>query len=90
MIVQLVLAFAAGAALAAFYLGGLWWFTRRLTSAARPGLWLAVGSAVRLALTLTGFLGIAGFGPAALATALAGFVLVRITATRRVAALAQG
>lgn len=82
MILQLALSFVSGMALAALHLGGLWWSTRQLATAARPAAMLAISSVIRLGITLAGFFAIAGFGAAAVTAGLAGFVLVRLTTVR--------
>ena len=80
---QLILALAGGAALAAFYFGGLWLTVRRVATSSRPGL-LTFGSfIVRGVIVIAAMVGIARMHWQLLLAAMAGFVLVRVIVTRR-------
>lgn len=80
----LALAFASGAALAAVYLALLWAGVRALTGQAAPARF-ALLAALRAALILGAVWGALslGAGAAGLGAGLAGFVAVRLLATRR-------
>lgn len=77
--------FAAGALLGGLYLFGLWLTVRGISQGRLSGWWLPASMFVRLVLVLTAFYLILGDArwPRLLA-ALAGFVVLRIVATRRV------
>ena len=81
---QMLAALAAGAALGALYLALLWAAVRALAGR-RPLAGFLALAALRAALILGALAGAAalGAGAAEIAAALAGFVLVRLAATRR-------
>ncbi len=79
-------AFAAGLALGAAYAGLLWLSVRRFVHARGAGLGLVAGSAMRIALVLGGFYLVIDGRWERLAACFAGFLLVRIAATRRAGA----
>jgi len=72
----------AGVALGIAYFAGLWWTVRRAVSSRRPAAWFAASFAVRAVLAGAVFWVVAGNGAAALLLSLAGFILVRVVATR--------
>jgi F1F0 ATPase subunit 2 len=79
----LFLAFAAGLVLGAFYFIALWRTVKRLPDTPRP-LRLMLGSfALRMAVVLPGFYFVMGGKWERLATALIGFILMRMILTRR-------
>ena len=81
-IVILSLAFAAGLVLGAFYFIALWKTVKRLPDTSRP-LRLMLGSfALRMAVVLPGFYFVMGGHWQRLATALMGFILMRMILTR--------
>ena len=83
-VVILFLAFAAGLALGAFYFITLWRTVKRLPDTPRP-LRLMLGSfALRMAVVLPGFYFVMGGKWQRLATALIGFILMRMILTRRI------
>ncbi len=77
------LALAAGAALGAFYFGGLWWTTQRLITAANPAPLAFASFVVRTVVTLGGFYLAAGGHWARMLACLAGFLLARTVLVRR-------
>ena len=78
-----LLCLVAGAALGTFFYYGLWWTVRRVATAAHPGLLSLASFAVRAAVVL-GLLWYLTKGRwDLLAAALAGFILARIVAVRR-------
>ena len=82
-VVILFLAFTAGLALGAFYFITLWRTVKRLPDTSRP-LRLMLGSFVlRMAVVLPGFYFVMGGKWQRLATALIGFILMRMILTRR-------
>jgi F1F0 ATPase subunit 2 len=82
-VVILFLAFAAGLALGAFYFITLWRTVKRLPDTPCP-LRLMLGSFVlRMAVALPGFYFVMGGKWQRLATALMGFILMRMILTRR-------
>jgi F1F0 ATPase subunit 2 len=83
-VVILFPAFAAGLALGAFYFITLWRTVKRLPDTPRP-LRLMLGSfALRMAVVLPGFYFVMGGKWQRLATALIGFILMRMILTRRI------
>lgn len=77
---ELLLPFATGAVLGAFYWGTLWLLSRRVMQFRRPLLSIAAGSLIRMGLLCTGlYIASAGSWKGLLA-ALAGVVAVRILA----------
>jgi F1F0 ATPase subunit 2 len=82
---QLVLLFAAGAVLAALYLGALWWTVQRVARADQPALWLLASLLMRLLLLGAAFYLIIVDGHwQGLLAALAGFVVLRTFVLRQV------
>ena len=80
---QLALALAAGAAIGAFYFGGLWLTVRRVPGSRRPAL-LTFGSfALRAAVAVAAMVWIARAHWQLLLAAMAAFVAVRVAVTRR-------
>jgi F1F0 ATPase subunit 2 len=80
---QLILALAAGAAVAVFYFGGLWLTVRSVVTSPRPAL-LTFGSFIaRGVITVAIMVWIAQVHWQLLLAAMAGFVLVRVIITRR-------
>lgn len=78
----LAAAFLAGMALGAAYVAALWLAVRRLLGTRRPGLWLLAGSALRLGLLMGGFYLVMDGRWERLVACLAGFLVVRVAATR--------
>jgi F1F0 ATPase subunit 2 len=76
-------AFAAGLGIGGFYFTGLWWTVRRLPGTRHPAAWVAGSFLVRTGLSLLGFYGVLQGGWPLLVSSLAGFVLVRLAAVRR-------
>lgn len=69
-------------ALGAAYAALLWLSVRRFVHARRPALGLVAGSAMRIALVLGGFYLVMDGQWERLAACFAGFLLVRVAATR--------
>ncbi|OGK99977.1 MAG: hypothetical protein A3I14_07795 [Candidatus Rokubacteria bacterium RIFCSPLOWO2_02_FULL_73_56] len=79
----LLVAGAGGMLLGVFYFGALWLVVRRLPRVASPALLLGVTGLVRLAVVVTGFYLLVDERWARLASALVGFLAVRVALTRR-------
>jgi F1F0 ATPase subunit 2 len=77
----------AGGALGAMFFGGLWWTVRSALTSANPALWLLISSASRMAALLAAFYLICRIQWVGLIAALAGFLLVRVVATRAAAGI---
>ena len=56
----LMLAWAAGILLGAFFFGGLWWTVRKGLWSTQPALWFFGSLLVRMSITLTGFYFVSG------------------------------
>lgn len=87
----LLLAGLAGAALGAFFFGGLWWTVRQTLSPGlspgRAALWQLGSLLLRMAVTLLGFY-VAGAGQwERMAACLAGFTAARFVVTRMTRAM---
>lgn len=85
-IVPFILFFAAGAALGAFYFGGLWLTVRRVTDTRRPKTMLLASFLGRAVLVLAGFYAMTQVVPGqweALAIGLVGFMGMRLLLIRR-------
>ena len=80
--VYLMATFAAGLVLGALYLGALWLVLRHLPQARNPSLWILGSAAGRIGLLLAGWYWVSGGRWDGLLACLAGFLLVRIVATR--------
>lgn len=79
------LAFAAGVLLAIVYLAGLWVTVRHVQVSQHPLVWLATSLVARIALVLVAFYCILGDGHwQRLVVALAGFLVARTIAIRRI------
>ncbi|MEQ8763949.1 MAG: ATP synthase subunit I [Planctomycetota bacterium] len=79
-----LLAFGAGVALAALYLFALWQTVRLAPRVRHPGLLVLASLALRLALVMAAFAGLAQTGRwEYLVAALGGFLLVRALVVRR-------
>lgn len=84
-LVILVMMFVLGALIAALYLSSLWLTVRRIHRGRHPALWLLSSLVVRMGLLLIAFYFIVGDGHwERLLAALAGFVILRTIAIRRV------
>jgi F1F0 ATPase subunit 2 len=80
-----LLGFVGGSVLGAAYFLALWATARRIVAARGPGRLLLASYAGRLAFAAVGFYAIVRFGGATgLLSALAGFMVVRYAALRRV------
>ena len=74
----LALAGLAGAALGAFFFGGLWWTVRRGVSSGHPALWFLGSGLLRMGITLAGFYFVSGGQWKRLVACLVGFILARL------------
>jgi len=83
-IAALLLAALAGAALGAFFFGGLWWTVRTIVSSPRAGLVQFASLLVRMVVALLGFYAAGSGGLGRLLACTAGFVLARLVVARRV------
>jgi len=77
----LTLAWVAGAALGAFFFGGLWWTVRKLALSPRPALWFFGSALARMGIALAGFYLVAGGQWERLIACLLGFVTARLAVT---------
>jgi F1F0 ATPase subunit 2 len=78
----LIVTFAAGLVLGAFYLGTLWLVLQRLHRARHPGIWIMGSTACRVGLLLTAWYWISGGKLDGLIACLLGFLVLRFGATR--------
>ncbi len=78
----LLLCLAAGMMLGGAYLGGLWWTVRRLPRASRPGLLAVASLLARMAILLPALWLVADGQWQRLASALAGFLVMRAVLVR--------
>ena len=84
-LVILIMMFALGALIAGVYLSSLWLTVQRISRGRHPALWLVSSLVVRMGLLLTAFYFIVSDGHwERLLAALAGFVILRTFAIRRV------
>ncbi len=79
----MALALAAGIAVGAFYLGGLWLTVRRVATSRQPMLLIFGSFVVRMAVVVGVMVWIARIHWQLLLAAMAGFVLVRVVVTQR-------
>ena len=79
----LALAFIAGSALGAFFVGGLWWTVQKGVSSESPALWFLVSLLLRTGVVLIGFYFVAQAHWSKLAACLFGFVVARFVVVRR-------
>lgn len=56
----LVLSWLAGAALGAFFFGGLWWTVRKSLVSRQPAVWVFCSFLLRMGVTMTGFYFVSG------------------------------
>jgi F1F0 ATPase subunit 2 len=78
----LALAALAGAALGSLFFGGLWYTARRAAASPAPALWFFGSLLLRMAITLPGFLLVAGGHWERMLACLLGFLVARATVTR--------
>lgn len=78
----LIVTFAAGLVLGAFYLGTLWLVLRRLHRARHPGFWILGSTACRIGLLLTAWYWVSGSRWEGLIACLLGFLVLRFAAMR--------
>ena len=71
------MALLAGAALGAFFFGGLWWTVRRAAASKRPAGWFLGSALLRTGVVLAGFYLVGAGQPWRLGLSLLGFVLAR-------------
>jgi F1F0 ATPase subunit 2 len=76
-LLRLALAWAAGAALGAFFFGGLWWTIRRGIASPQPALWFVVSLPLRMGVTLGGFYLVSRGHWQPLVPCLVGFTIAR-------------
>lgn len=79
---EILLAFLAGAGLGAVYVLALWGAVSDLVRARRPALWLVGGALLRLGVVLGAFYLVMDGSWQRLVACLAGFLVVRVAATR--------
>ena len=77
----LMLAWAAGILLGAFFFGGLWWTVRKGLSSTQPALWFFGSLLVRMSIALTGFYFVSGGHWERLVLCLLGFIMARVIVT---------
>ena len=78
----LALAGLAGAALGAFFFGGLWWTVRRGVSSGHPALWFLGSGLLRTSMVVAGFYLVGGGQRQRLVGALVGFIAARLVVMR--------
>lgn len=81
-ILTLSLAWLAGAALGAFFFGGLWWTVRALVGAARGAWYVLASLLLRMAVTGLGFYLVAGSQWQSMLACLLGFLMARSAVLR--------
>ena len=74
----LMLAWAAGILLGAFFFGGLWWTVRKGLSSTQPAFWFFGSLLVRMSIALTGFYFVCGGHWERLVLCLLGFIMARV------------
>ncbi|MBU1359323.1 MAG: hypothetical protein KKC79_12875 [Gammaproteobacteria bacterium] len=79
---MLMLSTIAGAALGAFFFGGLWWSLRRGLGSPRPALWQLGSAIVRTVVVLCGFLVTSAGSWQRMLAGVAGFIVARMLITR--------
>lgn len=79
----LIFAWIVGAALGAFFFGGLWWTIRRGARSSYPALLFTGSALVRTGVVLVGFFIISDGHWERLLACLAGFVVLRLVMLRR-------
>ena len=77
-ILSMILAWAAGVGLGAFFFGGLWWTIRKGMASPRPALWFLGSALVRMGVALTGFYFVFGGQWQRLLICLVGFIMARL------------
>lgn len=82
--VSLLLGFAAGGVLGAFYFGGLWWTSRQVATARSPGLLFTGSFVLRMAVLLGGMYWVTRGRPLETALALVGVMIARQAIVARV------
>lgn len=80
---RVVSAFAGGVAIGAAFFAGLWWTLALVLRRPAAAAWLGLSFLLRAALAVGGLWLLAGQDIVALAAAMAGFLLARVVATRR-------
>ncbi|NDP64336.1 ATP synthase subunit I [Polaromonas sp.] len=73
----LVLSWLAGAALGAFFFGGLWWTVRKSLVSRQPAVWVFCSLLLRMGATMTGFYFVAGADWRRLLACVIGFFMAR-------------
>lgn len=80
--VVLILSTVAGAALGAFFFGGLWWTVRKGLASRRTALWFIGSLLLRTSVALAGFYFVSDGQWQRLMFCLLGFVIARPVVTR--------
>ncbi len=73
----LVLSWLAGAALGAFFFGGLWWTVRKSLVSRQPAVWVFCSFLLRMGVTMTGFYFVSGSDWQRLLACVIGFFVAR-------------
>lgn len=71
------LSWLAGAALGAFFFGGLWWTVRKSLVSRQPAVWVFCSLLLRMGVTMTGFYWVAGANWQRLLACVIGFFVAR-------------
>jgi F1F0 ATPase subunit 2 len=79
----LAVALFAGALLAVFFFGGLWWTVHKGISSERPALWFLGSLLLRTGMVLAGFYFVSQGNWSRLAVCLVGFLVARIILVKR-------
>jgi F1F0 ATPase subunit 2 len=78
----LALALLVGAALGAFFFGGLWWTVQKGLASGTPALWFLGSLVLRIGLTLAGFYFVAHGEWSRFLASLVGFLIARVIVVR--------
>jgi F1F0 ATPase subunit 2 len=82
-VLTLALALIAGALLAAFFFGGLWWTIQKGVASDRPALWFLGSLLLRTGTILAGFCFVSQGRWSTLAACLLGFAMARFIVVKR-------
>lgn len=79
----LILSLLAGAALGAFFFGGLWWTVRKGLTSDSPALWFFASLMIRTALIVLGIYYVSQNHWPRLVACLIGFLIARVLVVKR-------
>ncbi|HVC92148.1 MAG TPA: ATP synthase subunit I [Pirellulales bacterium] len=84
-VMTLALALFVGAALGAFFFGGLWWTVQKGIASERPAVWFVGSLLLRASLVLAGFYFFSQGHWSRLVACVCGFLIARVIVVRRLA-----